>query len=76
MGGVYNNSRCVSLSTFFEWVHNGVRMNDTEKGFLLDPLSAREVEILRLIEDGCTNREIAQKLTLLDPIIINKKLRL
>jgi predicted ATPase/DNA-binding CsgD family transcriptional regulator len=39
-------------------------MNDYEQGFLLDPLSAREMEILRLIEGGSTNREIAQKLVL------------
>jgi predicted ATPase/DNA-binding CsgD family transcriptional regulator len=39
-------------------------MNDTGKRFLLDPLTAREIEILRLIEAGCANREIAQKLTL------------
>jgi len=39
-------------------------MNDTKKGFVLDPLTSRELEILRLIEAGCTNREIAQKLML------------
>jgi len=39
-------------------------MDDTEKHFLLDPLSARELEILRWIEVGFTNREIAQKLVL------------
>jgi len=39
-------------------------MNDTEKGFFQDALSTRELEILRLIEAGYTNREIAQKLVL------------
>jgi non-specific serine/threonine protein kinase len=39
-------------------------MNSTEKGFVLEPLSAREVEILHLIESGCTNREIAKRLVL------------
>jgi predicted ATPase/DNA-binding CsgD family transcriptional regulator len=39
-------------------------MNDTEKNLSLDSLNERELEILRLIEDGFTNREIAQKLGL------------
>ena len=39
-------------------------MNDTQKNFALDSLSERELDILRLIEDGCTNREIAQRLIL------------
>jgi ATP/maltotriose-dependent transcriptional regulator MalT len=30
----------------------------------VDPLTAREIEILRLIEDGCSNQEIAEKLFL------------
>jgi LuxR family maltose regulon positive regulatory protein len=39
-------------------------MNNTEKSLALDHLSERELEILRLIEQGCTNREIAQRLVL------------
>lgn len=39
-------------------------MGKAKKGFVPDPLSEREVEILRLIEDGYTNREIAQRLVL------------
>jgi len=39
-------------------------MNNTEKGLALDHHSERELEILRLIEEGCTNREIAQRLVL------------
>ena len=39
-------------------------MDGTKKDYLLEPLSERELEILRLIEAGCTNREIAQKLVL------------
>jgi predicted ATPase/DNA-binding CsgD family transcriptional regulator len=39
-------------------------MDDAVKRFSLDPLSERELEILRLIEEGCTNREIAQRLVL------------
>lgn len=39
-------------------------MDDTGKHLLLDLLSERELEILRLIEGGFTNREIAQKLVL------------
>ena len=32
--------------------------------YLLDPLTEREVEILHLLADGLSNREIAQKLFL------------
>ena len=39
-------------------------INDREKNDVLEPLSERELEILRLIEEGCTNREIAQRLVL------------
>jgi predicted ATPase/DNA-binding CsgD family transcriptional regulator len=39
-------------------------MDGPQKDYLLEPLSERELEILRLIEAGCTNREIAQKLVL------------
>ena len=39
-------------------------MDGTHKDYLLEPLSEREVEILHLIEAGCTNREIAQRLVL------------
>ena len=39
-------------------------MDDTKPGYILEPLSERELEILRLIEEGCSNREIAQKLVL------------
>jgi non-specific serine/threonine protein kinase len=39
-------------------------MNDTQRSSVLDSLTDRELEILRLIEGGCTNREIAQKLVL------------
>jgi len=39
-------------------------MNDAGNRFSSDSLSERELEILRLIEQGCTNREIAQKLVL------------
>jgi non-specific serine/threonine protein kinase len=39
-------------------------MGDTKKDLILDPLTERELEILRLVEEGCTNREIAQKLVL------------
>ena len=39
-------------------------MVDTSKGYIQDPLSERELEILRLIEGGYTNLEIAQKLVL------------
>jgi predicted ATPase/DNA-binding CsgD family transcriptional regulator len=39
-------------------------MNNTEKDLALDHLSERELEILHLIEEGCTNREIAQRLVL------------
>jgi predicted ATPase/DNA-binding CsgD family transcriptional regulator len=39
-------------------------MDDTNKPAYLDPLTERELEILRLIEVGFTNREIAQKLVL------------
>jgi LuxR family maltose regulon positive regulatory protein len=31
---------------------------------LIDPLSQRELEVLRLIADGATNREIADQLVL------------
>jgi LuxR family maltose regulon positive regulatory protein len=31
---------------------------------ITDPLSQRELEVLRLINDGCSNQEIAEKLTL------------
>jgi predicted ATPase/DNA-binding CsgD family transcriptional regulator len=39
-------------------------MDDTENRNFLDPLTERESEILRSIEDGFTNREIAQRLML------------
>jgi predicted ATPase/DNA-binding CsgD family transcriptional regulator len=39
-------------------------MGDTIKRLSLDPLTERELEILRLIEAGFTNREIAYKLVL------------
>ena len=39
-------------------------MNNTGNRFSSDSLSERELEILRLIEEGCTNREIAQRLVL------------
>jgi non-specific serine/threonine protein kinase len=39
-------------------------MDETKRFSVLDPLTEREFEILRLIEEGCTNREIAQKLVL------------
>ena len=39
-------------------------MNNTGNHLLSDSLSERELEILRLIEQGCTNREIAQRLVL------------
>jgi predicted ATPase/DNA-binding CsgD family transcriptional regulator len=39
-------------------------MNNTKNHFSSDSLSERELEILRLIEEGCTNREIAQRLVL------------
>jgi predicted ATPase/DNA-binding CsgD family transcriptional regulator len=39
-------------------------MNERGMDNLLEPLSEREVEILRLIEAGCTNRQIAQRLVL------------
>ena len=40
------------------------KMRDPEEVDWSEPLSQREVEILRLISDGLTNREIAQKLVL------------
>jgi predicted ATPase/DNA-binding CsgD family transcriptional regulator len=39
-------------------------MNDTNRNSVVDPLSERELEILCLIEEGCTNREIALRLVL------------
>jgi predicted ATPase/DNA-binding CsgD family transcriptional regulator len=39
-------------------------MDDTERRFFLEPLTERELEILRSIEAGLTNREIAQELVL------------
>jgi non-specific serine/threonine protein kinase len=42
----------------------GAWVKDIDKRFIPDPLTERELEILRLIEVGCTNREIAQKLVL------------
>ena len=37
-------------------------VGDSSQGSLLDPLSKREVEILRLLAEGYSNGEIAQKL--------------
>ena len=39
-------------------------MNELQAHNWIEPLSAREVQILRLISDGLSNREIAQKLSL------------
>jgi predicted ATPase/DNA-binding CsgD family transcriptional regulator len=39
-------------------------MDDTEKRSILESLTERELEILPLIEEGLTNREIAQRLVL------------
>jgi non-specific serine/threonine protein kinase len=39
-------------------------MDDTQRSSILVLLTERELEILRLIERGCTNREIAQRLVL------------
>ena len=50
-------NRCISSSKFVDWVHKGVRMNGIKRSFVLDPLSVRELEILRLIEGDFTNRE-------------------
>ena len=36
----------------------------TSNGALIEPLSEREIEVLRLIGDGLSNAEIAQKLYL------------
>ncbi len=42
----------------FHWLHQG------EKSEAPDPFTLREIEILRLIAEGLTNREIAQRLCL------------
>lgn len=39
-------------------------MNDLNEPLLTEPLSGRELEILRLLAEGLTNREVAQKLIL------------
>ena len=36
--------------------------NEVEKGMLIDPLSERELEVLRLFAEGLSNQEIADKL--------------
>lgn len=56
--------RCVSRSMVISSYMKVPQMNDTKKYYIFDPLSERELEILRLIEGCCTNREIAKKLVL------------
>jgi LuxR family maltose regulon positive regulatory protein len=41
-----------------------IRESDSDINLFIEPLSNRELEVLSLIAEGCTNQEIAQELYL------------
>jgi ATP/maltotriose-dependent transcriptional regulator MalT len=47
-----------------EWLKRPRKDATTQREGLFEPLSARELEILRLLSEGLTNEEIAERLTL------------
>ena len=61
---MYNINRCVSTSKVFDLGYARLKMNNTGTRFSSEHLSERELEILRLIGEGHTNREIGQRLML------------